>query len=99
MSNEQSRFKLLQEELKVVRKEQEKLRNKEKKIIEEINQCPVLYEIWLDSCDSSMTMHSSPNTLKERYINKDKAYARLEELNNGCNYGNPYYIVVSELNG
>jgi len=67
----------------------------EKKIAE----VPKIYEIWRDNDGGSMTMNVTPDKLCERYIDKARAYERLNELNKGEGKTYPYYICESELNG
>jgi len=80
-------------------KEYGALNKKKALLLQKIDECPLIYEIWFDDYDGSMSMRESKQTLKERYINKEKAYKRLDELNDGCNYGRPYYMKISELDG
>ena len=75
------------------------LKKKQEILKEKIDECPLIYEIWLSGYSGSMTMYDDPDSIKERYIDKEKAYARLDELNNGCNYGEPYYMKIVELDG
>jgi hypothetical protein len=73
--------------------------DKKRMLLEMISELPLIYEIWLSGYDGSMSMYHDTDTLEERYINMDKAYLRLDELNDACNYGRPYYIKVSMLDG
>lgn len=75
------------------------LKEKQRLLQEKIKECPLLYEIWYDSYDGSMRMNNSHKSLEERYLDCDKANKRLKELNDGCNYGKPYFLKVVELNG
>ena len=80
-------------------KDYEALNKKKVLLLQEIDECPLIYEIWYDDYDGSMSGRSSKHTLEYRFINKDKAYIKLKELNDGCNYGRPYYMKIRELDG
>lgn len=75
------------------------LTNKKEYLQQEIDKLPLLYEIWYDDYDGSMSMHNSTITLKYRYLDKNKAYEKLNELNNNCNYGKPYSLQIVQLDG
>lgn len=75
------------------------LKEKEALLLAKIDECPLIYEIWYDSYDGSMRMDNGKCSIFERYMNKDKAHARLKELNDGCNYGRPYFMRIRELDG
>lgn len=57
-----------------------------------------IYEIWYDDYDGTMSIRESKFSLIERFLDKDKAYNRLKELNNGCNYGDTYFIKEEKIN-
>lgn len=95
-------LEIVQQELqdkKLSYEEYSELKQKQENLIDKMESCPVVYEIWYDDYDGSMSMRESKNYIIERYIDKKKAYLRLDELNNGCNYGRPYYMKVVELDG
>lgn len=76
-----------------------KLKKQQETIQEKIDNLPLIYEIWLSGYDGSMSLYHDPDRIIERYISKNKAYERLQELNNQCNYGEPYYMKINQLNG
>lgn len=94
-------YATLKSELDEVEKElkNEDLNKKKLGLLQKIDECPLIYEIWYDDYDGSMSCRSSKRSLKYRYMNKEKAYIKLDELNDGCNYGRPYYMKIRELDG
>ena len=75
------------------------LKEKQESLLQQIDECPLIYEIWKDRDNGSMSQDYHPPTLEKRYIDKEKAYAKLDELNDGCNYGKPYFMRIEELDG
>lgn len=105
-----SKYEQLKTELKITENQLEShegmsyktysyLMNKKAALQQEIDKLPLLYEIWYDDYDGSMRMNNSKVTLKYRYLNKDKAYKKLNKLNDDCNYGRPYFMRIEQLDG
>ena len=91
--------KELKNNLNMSYKDYEDLNKNKVVLLQKIDECPLIYEIWYDDYDGSMSCRSSKHSLEYRYMNKEKAYIKLDELNDGCNYGRPYYMKIRELDG
>lgn len=66
--------------------------NKKAALQQEIDKLPLLYEILYDN-------YGDKATSKYLYLNKDKAYKKLNKLNDALKYEKLYFIKIRELDG
>lgn len=88
---------ILEQKKNISYEEYIRLKKELKTLKEEIEKCPLIYEVWMNSCDSSMTMYREPDKKISTHLSKERAYEKRDMLNKEYTGFKPYYIRTVEL--